>query len=80
MPEFWIEVRDEDDAYVAVVHELIVHDRVSDRGFVYDVRFTTARYESSQAAYEAAEQELRGYLGQLGRGNQEITITQGPRE
>ena len=49
MLEFWIEVWDDADAFVAVVHELIVHDQVSDRGFVYDVRFTTARHKSSDA-------------------------------
>jgi hypothetical protein len=64
--KFWIEVQDEGEAFVAVVHELIVHDQVSGR-FVYDVRFTTARHPSAQAAYEAAEQELQGYLAQLAR-------------
>ena len=80
MLEFWIELRDDADAFVAVVHELIVHDQVSDRGFVYDVRFTTARHESSDAAFEAAEKELRGFLAQMARGDREIVITRGPRK
>ena len=78
--EFWIEVRDDGDTFIDVVHELIVHDLVSDQGFVYDVRFTTARHESSEAVFESAEKELRGFLAQMGRGNQERVITQEPRK
>ena len=78
--EFWIEVRDDGDTFIVVVHELIVHDLVSDQGFVCDVRFTTARHESSEAVFESAEKELRGFLAQMGRGNQERVITQEPRK
>ena len=55
-------MRDDGDTFIGVVHELIVHDLVSDQGFVYDVRFTTARHESSEAVFESAEKELRGFL------------------
>ena len=73
-------MRDDGETFIGVVHELIVHDLVSDQGFVYDVRFTAARHESSEAVFESAEKELRGFLAQMGRGNQERVITQEPRK
>ena len=78
--EFWIEVRDDGDTFIVVVHELIVHDLVSGQGFVYDVRITTARHESSEATFESAEKELRGFLDQMGTGNRERVIAQEPHK
>lgn len=73
-------MRDDGETFIGVVHELIVHDLVSDQGFVYDVRFTTARHESSEATFESAEKELRGFLDQMGTGNRERVIAQEPHK
>lgn len=41
MAEFWIEVKELDGGYVAIIHELIVHNQIAGDAYIYDVRFTT---------------------------------------
>ena len=73
MAEFWIEVKEPDGGYVAIIHELIVHNQIAGDAYIYDVRFTTNRFDSDGQAFIEAEEQLKGYLSQFGR--KECTIS-----
>jgi hypothetical protein len=76
MAEFWIEVVEMDGQFVAKVRELIAHNNIGGSSWIYDLRFSTSRYETSEAAFNAGETELRGLLSQLGRPECVITAEQ----
>ena len=71
--EFWIEVTEVDEQFVANVRELVVHNQVGSPSWVYDLRFTTSRHTTREGAYAAGEQELKGFLGQFRKQDYVIT-------